>query len=70
VFVGNIFLDILGILLAMIFAGLLSRYLVQVATAQLNYNLIRIVAGILLGALAGACVGLLIKRAWGQLVKP
>lgn len=69
VLVRNILLDMLGILLAMILAGLLGKYIAQAATAGIDHDLIRIVTGILLGVLVGGCIGLLIKLAWGRLIK-
>ena len=68
-FVRNTSLEIFGILLAMAFAGLLSRYITQGATTLMSHDFAKILAGILIGVLVGACVGLLVKRTWGRLVK-
>ena len=69
VFLRNTVLEILGILLAMTLAGLLGKYLAQVATAQISHSLIRVVLGILIGMLVGVCIESLMKRFWGYLVK-
>ena len=70
VILRNIFLDIFGILLAMVLAGAFGRFISRMATAYIIPTLFRIIVGILLGVLAGACVGLLIKRVRVQFVKP
>jgi len=68
-FVLNIFLEILGILLAMTLAGLFGRHIAQIATEQINNDLTKLIAGIVIGLLAGMGVGILMKRAWGRLLK-
>lgn len=69
VFVRATFLEIIGILLAMILAGLFGRYIAQVATAQIANDLIKLIAGIVIGLLAGMGVGVLVQRTWGRLMK-
>ena len=69
VFVRNTFLEIFGILLAMTLAGLLGRYIAQIATQQISNELTKLLAGVLLGLLAGVGIGLLLKRVWGSFVK-
>lgn len=66
IFVRNISLEILGVLLAMIFAGLLGRTIAQVVTAQITIELARIVVGIMIGLLAGIAIGILVKKTWGR----
>lgn len=68
-FLRNTTLEIFGLLLAMILAGLLGRHVSQIATVQISHNLARIMAGILIGVGVGAGVGLFIKHIWGRLVK-
>jgi hypothetical protein len=65
----NVLLEIMGILLAMVLAGLLGRYIVQLGTAQISNNLTKMVAGIVISLLAGIGVGILVTRTWGRLVK-
>lgn len=69
VFMRNVILEIFGILLAMTLAGLLGRYIAEVATAQITNDIARFIAGILIGLLAGVCVAILVKRTWGWLLK-
>ncbi len=68
-FLRNTFLDMFGILLAVILAGLLGRYLVGVATRPVHNDTARLIAGILIGLLVGIGVGLFVNRAWGRLIK-
>jgi hypothetical protein len=69
IFIRNVCLEISGILLAMILAGLLGRYLAGIATRQIDHELIKLVAGIGLGLLVGMVVGVLIKRVSSHLVR-
>jgi hypothetical protein len=69
VFLHYTSLEIFCILLGMTLAGLLGRYLAEVATAQIANELIRNLAGILVGLLVGAGVGWLMQRVRGGLVK-
>lgn len=69
VFVRNVLAETIGILLAMTLAGLLGRYIAQIATAQIPNELAKLVAGVLIGLLAGVGVGILVKRTWGQMLK-
>jgi F0F1-type ATP synthase assembly protein I len=62
IFLRNTTLEIFGILLAVVFAGLLGRYLAQAATVQIAHDLTRMMMGILIGILVGAGVGLLVHR--------
>lgn len=68
-FVRSTFLDVLGILLAVALADLLSRYVVGIVTGPIDHDLARLIAGILVGLLMGMGVGLVVNRAWGRLVK-
>ena len=70
IFARNVFFEIFGILLAMTLAGLFGRYIVEIATWQIHNDSIKLIAGILLGLLAGMGMGVLVKRTWGRLVKP
>ena len=69
VFLLNTFVELAGILLAMILAGLFGRYAVQIATAQITHEPAKLIAGIAIALLAGTGVGLLVKRTWGRLTK-
>ncbi len=68
-FLRNTFLDVFGILLAVVLAGLLGRYAVGLVTRPISNDPARLIAGILIGLLVGLGVGLLVNRAWGRLVK-
>lgn len=69
VYVRNIFFDAAGILLALILAGLLGRYIAEIATRQISNDLTKLIAGIMIGLLIGIAVGIFVKQAWGRLVK-
>ena len=65
----NVLFEITGVLLAMLLAGLLARYIAQMGIAQISNDLTKLIAGIVIGLLAGMGVGFLVKRTWGRLVK-
>ena len=65
----NFLYEIIGILLAIACAGLLGRYIVEIATDQISNGSIKLLAGIIIGLLAGIGVGILVTRAWGKLIK-
>jgi hypothetical protein len=67
IFVRNVSLEILGILLAMILASVLGRYVAEVATRQIDNDLTKVFAGVLVALLVGVAVGVLIKRTWNGL---
>lgn len=67
VFIRNVSLEILGILLAMILASLLGRYVAEVATRQIDNGLIKFIASVLIALLVGVAVGMLLKRTWNGL---
>jgi len=59
----------LGLLLAMVLAGLLSRFIAQIATQQIGNDQIRIAAGMATGLLVGIGVGVLMQRISGRFMK-
>ena len=65
----NVLLEIMGILLAMVLAGLLGRYIAQLGTAQMSNHLTKMVAGIMIGLLAGMAMGIVVTRTWGKLTR-
>jgi hypothetical protein len=69
VFLRNIALDLTGTGLAMISAGLLARVAAELTTRQIDDNLLRFTAGILLGLSIGLVVGSFVKQTWGRFVK-
>lgn len=68
-FVRNTCLDMSGILLAVAFAGLLGRYVAGVVAMPIRNDLIRLLAGVVIGLLVGAGVGTLVCRLWGRFIK-
>jgi len=64
----NILSEIIGITLAMAFAGLLGRYIAEIATGRISNDLAKLIAGIGIGLLVGICVGVLVRRTWGRFV--
>ena len=69
VFVRNILIETAGLLLAMVLAGLLGRYIAQIATQHISNDLIKLAAGIATGLLVGIGVGVLMQRIGGRFVK-
>ena len=63
----NVLSEITLILLAMLSAALLGRWIADIATQQIGNQLIRFIAGMVMGLLAGMGVGFLVKQAWGRL---
>ena len=52
----------------MLLAGLLGRYAAEVATQQIEQDLLRVVAGLGVGLVVGISVGALAKRTLRRLV--
>jgi hypothetical protein len=69
VFIRNAALEILGVLLAMSLAGWLGRQVAALATQGIGDGLIRMIAGLLVGLLAGIGIGFLVRQTWGRLVR-
>ena len=68
IFMRNILVEIIGILLALILAGLCGPYIAKIATGQINNDLTRLIAAIIISLLAGMGIGVLVKRAWARFV--
>ena len=64
-FVRNTILDISAVLLAMALAGLLARTIVPISIGQIGDNLLKILAGIVVGLSIGFGVGVFMKRIRG-----
>lgn len=69
VFLHNTFLDMFGILLAVVLAGLLGRYLAEMVTQPIGNDTAKVIIGIIIGLLVGIGAGLLVNRTWGYFVK-
>jgi hypothetical protein len=69
VFIRNAVLEISGVFLLMLLAGMLGRYTAEVATQQIGNDLIRLVAGILVGLLVGLGTGFLAKKTLRRLLE-
>jgi hypothetical protein len=67
--VGNILLEIIRILMAMLLAGLLGRYSAQITTQHISNDVLRFAAGITTGLVVGIGVGILMQYAWRRLIK-
>ena len=67
--VRNVLYEVMGILLAMILAFVIGRYITEIATGQIGNDLIRFIAAIVISLLAGMSVGFLVKRTWGRLAQ-
>ena len=66
---GKAHLNSLGVLLAMILAGLLGRYGAEVATRPISNELTKLVVGIIIGMLIGLGTGFVVQRAWGRFME-
>jgi hypothetical protein len=69
VFIRTVALEITGIWLAMILAGLLGRAIAGIATQQITDALTKLIIGILIGLLIGIGVGVFVSQTWRRLVK-
>jgi hypothetical protein len=67
--IRNICLEIAAILLAMALAGVIGRYLSELASVAINNTLDEFITEIGIGLLAGWAIGLVIKNASGRLMK-
>ena len=69
VFIRNAALEILGVLLAMSLAAGLGRPLAALATRGIGNDLLRLIAGLVVGLVAGIGIGFLVRQTWGRLVR-
>lgn len=65
-FLRDVFLELTGIGLVMVLAGLLGRYMAGIFTNQIADDLARFAAAILTGLAAGALVGILVGQVWNR----
>src|SRR5690349_3567807 len=68
VFIRNATLEVSGTFLVMLLAGLLGRYAAEVATQQIEHDLLRVLAGLGVGLVVGLGVGALAKKSLQRLV--
>ena len=64
----NILLELTGILIAMLLAGLAGRYGAEALTHQIGDKWMKLTVGILIGLLTGLGVGIVFRRAWGRFI--
>ena len=64
----NILVELTGILLAMLLAGLVGRYAAEAATRPISDESIKLVLRIFVAAGVGLGIGFVVRRAWGRLV--
>ena len=69
IFIRNVLLEGTGILLAMLLAGLLGRYMAEIATLQIDNGLIRVITGVVVGLLVGMGIGAFARKTWGRFAK-
>lgn len=69
VFIRNAVLEISGGFIIMILAGLLGRSAAEIATQQIGNDIIRLIAGIMVGLAIGLGVGILAKKTLRRLVE-
>lgn len=68
VFVRNVLIETTYLLLAMILAGFLGRFIAQIATQQISNDLMKFAAGITIGLLVGVGVGVVMQRISGRFI--
>ena len=69
VFMRNVLIETASLLLAMVLAGLLGRYLAQIMTQHISNDLIKFAAGIATDLLVGIGVGVVMQRISGRFMK-
>jgi len=69
VFVRNVLIETTGLLLAMVLAGFLGRFIAQIATQHISNDLIKLAAGIATGLLVGIGVGVVMQRLSGRFMR-
>ena len=67
--IKNTCLEISAVLLAMILAALVGRYLTVMLSGGINGTPVKLITGIGLGLLAGWIVGLFVKHASGRFIR-
>ena len=67
--IKNTCLEISAVLLAMILAALVGRYLADMITGGINSTPVKLITGIGLGLLAGWVVGLFVRHTSGHFIK-
>ena len=65
----NVLIETAGLLLAMVLAGFLGRYIAQIATQHIGNDLIKLATGIATGLLVGIGVGVFMQRMSGLFMK-
>ena len=68
IFIRNATLEVSGTFLVMLLAGLLGRFAADIATRQIDQDLLRLGAGLGVGLVVGLGVGALAKRTLRRLV--
>jgi len=68
-FIRNAALEIVGTGLMMLLAGILGRYVAAIVAQPIDNWLLRVIAGIAVGAVVGIGVGLLAKKTLRRLVE-
>jgi hypothetical protein len=69
IFIRNAAMEISGIFVIMLLAGLLARSAAEIATQQIGNDIIHVIAGIGVGLLVGLSVGFLAKKTLRRLVE-
>jgi positive regulator of sigma E activity len=68
IFIRNAVLEITGTGLIMLVAGLLGRYVAAIATQPIDNDVLRVIAGIMVGMVVGIGVGFLAKKTLRRLI--
>lgn len=68
-FLRNVLLEIFGVFIAIVLAGLLYRYIAETMILPMASKSTRLVANVIVALLVGTCTGNFVNRTWGKLTK-
>ena len=69
IFFRNNLIEIIGVLLALILAAPIGKYLAMIGTQHINNEILLLLVGLVIGLLAGAVTGALVKGVSNRMVR-
>jgi hypothetical protein len=67
--VRNILFDVTGILLALLLAGVLGRYIAELAARQISHEFTKLIVGVIVGLLIGIAIGIFVQQSLRRFIK-